>query len=204
MKLIEAIKSSSIRVKLIFLFLLTSTLIFAVNVYVYINLNAVINHVDEIYAGNVALTEMEETLEGVQNAMGEYLRTKNTDALESYYKNVQDFNNQTARLSGTNSNNEEKIMEKTIRNLSDSYLTMTNETVQAKRGRNIEKYVNGYENASRLFRYINTYIYSLNNEQFKDSAVNYNALLSSLRMSEYFSLSILVLIALFNALLVTL
>ena len=149
MKLIETIKSSSIRVKLISLFLLTSTLIFAVNVY--INLNAVINHVDEIYAGNVALTEMEETLEGVQNAMGEYLRTKNTDALESYYKNVQDFGNQTARLSGANSNNEEKIMEKTIRNLSDSYLNMTNETVQAKRGRNIEKYVNGYENASRLY-----------------------------------------------------
>ncbi|MBQ7582300.1 MAG: histidine kinase [Lachnospiraceae bacterium] len=204
MKLIESIRSSSIRVKLISLFILTSTLIFAVNLYVYINLNAIISHVDEIYAGNVALTEMEETLEGVQNAMGEYLRTKNTDALESYYKNVQDFGNQTAQLSSIKSNNEEKIMEKTIRNLSDSYLTMTNETVQAKRGRNIEKYVNGYENASRLFRYINTYIYSLNNEQFKDSAVNYNALLSSLRLSEYFSLSILILIALFNAFLVML
>ncbi|MBP5383674.1 MAG: histidine kinase [Lachnospiraceae bacterium] len=204
MKLIESLKSTSIRVKLIFLFILTSTLIFGVNIYVYINLNAIINHVDEIYAGNVALTEMEETLEGVHSAMSEYLKTKNTDALEAYYRNVQDFSNQTMRLNQTISNNEEKVMEKTIRNLSESYLNMTNETVQAKRGRNIEKYVAGYENAARLFRYINTYIYSLNNEQFKDSSVNYNALLSSLRLSEYFSLSILVLIALFNAFLILL
>ncbi|MBR3644053.1 MAG: histidine kinase, partial [Parasporobacterium sp.] len=134
----------------------------------------------------------------------EYLKTKNTDALESYYKNMQDFSNQVASLNTTNSSNEEKIMEKTIHNLSESYLVMTGDTVQAKRGRNIEKYVSGYENASRLYRYINTYIYSLNNEQFKDSSLNYNALLSSLRLSEYFCLSILVMIALFNAFLIVL
>ncbi len=204
MKLIETLRSSSIRFKLLSLFILTSTLIFVVNLYVYNNLNNMINHVDEIYAGNVALTEMEETIEGVQSAMGEYLKTKNTDALEAYYKNVQDFSNQVNALNSENSSNEEKIMEKTIRNLSETYLAMTEETVQAKRGRIIEKYVSGYENASRTYRYINTYIYSLNNAQFKDSSVNYNALLASLRLSEWFCLSILVMIALFNAFLIVL
>ncbi len=204
MKLIELFRSSSIRFKLISLFILTSTLIFVVNLYVYANLNGMVNRVNEIYAGNVALTEMEETLEGVQAAMGEYLKTKNTDALESYYKHVQDFSNQVQALNDQNTSNEEKMTEKTIRNLSESYLQITGDTVQAKRGRNIEKYVSGYENASRLYRYINTYIYSLNNEQFRDSSVNYNALLSSLRLSEYICLSILVMIALFNAFLIVL
>ena len=204
MRLIEFFRSGSIRSKLLSLFILTSTLIFLVNLYVYTNLNSMINRVNEIYAGNVALTEMEETIEGVQNAMGEYLKTKNTDALESYYKNVQDFSNQVTALNTANSSNDEKIMEKTIRNLSESYLAMTGDTVQAKRGRNIEKYVSGYENSTRLYGYINTYIYSLNNAQFKDSSLNYNALLSSLRLSEYFCLSILVMIALFNAFLIVL
>ena len=204
MKVIDALKAMPIRLKLILLFILTSLLIFVVNLYVYSSLNSMINRVNEIYAGNVALTEMEETLGGVQDSMTEYLKTKNTEALESYYKNVQDFGNQIQTLNDGNINNEGKIMEKTIRNLSDSYLRMTNETVQAKRGRNIEKYVSSYENANRMFGYINTYIYSLNNEQFKDSSVNYNALLSSLRLSEYFCLSILILIALFNAFLILL
>ena len=204
MRLIEFFRSGSIRSKLLSLFILTSTLIFVVNLYVYANLNSLINRVNEIYAGNVALTEMEETLEGVQNAMGEYLKTKNTDALESYYKNVQDFSNQVMALNTANTSDDEKIMEKTIRNLSESYLIKTNDTVQAKRGRNIEKYVSEYENASRLYGYINTYIYSLNNAQFKDSSGNYNALLSSLRLSEYFCLSILVMIAMFNAFLIVL
>ena len=84
MKLIETIKSSSIRVKLISLFLLTSTLIFAVNVYVYINLNAVINHVDEIYAGNVALTEMEETLEAFCEEFPPLNVVKNEQTVEEY------------------------------------------------------------------------------------------------------------------------
>ncbi len=204
MRLLDTFRNASIRLKLVITFVLTSALIFIVNLYVYSNLNTMINKVDEIYASNIALTEMEETLEGLQNSMTEYLRTKSSDALELYYKNEQDFSNQVNALYDGKTNDEEKMMEKTIRNLSESYLTITEETVQAKRGRNIERYVSGYENASRLFAYINTYISSLNNEQFKDNSMNYNTLLASLKLSEYFCLSILVLIALFNTFIVLL
>lgn len=204
MRLLDTFRNASIRLKLVITFVLTSALIFIVNLYVYSNLNTMINKVDEIYASNIALTEMEETLEGLQNSMTEYLRTKSSDALELYYKNEQDFSNQVNALYDGKTNDEEKMMEKTIWNLSESYLTITEETVQAKRGRNIERYVSGYENASRLFAYINTYISSLNNEQFKDNSMNYNTLLASLKLSEYFCLSILVLIALFNTFIVLL
>lgn len=204
MKVTDAFRNRSIRFKLVLTFTITSVLIFLVNLYVYSSLNSMINRVDEIYAGNVALTEMGETLEGVQNSMAEYLKTKSTDALELYYKNEQTYRNQMNRLYSGITNDNVKMMERTIYSLSQTYLTITNDTVQAKRGRNIEKYVSGYENASRLFSYIQTYIYSLNSEQFKSNSVNYNTLLASLRISEVFCLSILVLIALFNALILLL
>ncbi len=200
MRVVDSFRSRPIRFKLVLTFTMTSMLIFLVNLYVYTSLNSMIKRVDEIYAGNVALTEMGETLEGVQNSMAEYLKTKSTDALERYYKNEQTYSNQMERLYSGITNDDEKMMEKTIHNLSQAYLKITNATVQAKRGRNIEKYVGGYENASRLFSYLTTYIYSLNSEQFKSNSVNYNTLLASLRLSEWFCLSILVLIALFNVL----
>ena len=43
------------------------------------------------------------------------------------------------KLNDKNLENEGKILEKNIRNMSESYLDQTSETVQAKRGRNVEK-----------------------------------------------------------------
>ena len=43
--------------------------------------------------------------------------------------------------------------------MSESYLDQTSETVQAKRGRNVEKYKTSYEEENELYEYINVYIY---------------------------------------------
>ncbi|HOO27329.1 MAG TPA: histidine kinase [Lachnospiraceae bacterium] len=194
----------TIQTKLIFVFILTSMFIFAVNLYVYVNLNSMIGKIDEIYASNVSLNEMTETLNSVQNSMTDYLKTKSTDALGLYYKSVQTYNRQLTDLNVITTNNDMKLMEKSIRNMSETYLNITNETVQAKRGRNVERYISGHEEATRLFSYINTYIYSLNNEQFKSNSTNYETLLSSLKYSEVLCLSILVVVAFCNTLIIIL
>ena len=57
--------------------------------------------------------------------------------------------------------------------MSESYLNQTSETVQAKRGRNIEKYKASYEKELQLYKYINSYIYKLNNLRFRMNSSNY-------------------------------
>lgn len=194
----------AIQTKLIFLFIFTSLFIFGVNLYVYVNLNQMIGKIDGIYASNVSLNDMAETLGNVQSSLTEYLKTKNTDSLELYYKSVQTYTTQLSELNVNTTNNDMKLMEKCIRNMSDTYLQITNETLQAKRGRNVDKYISGHEKAEQLFSYINTYIYSLNNEQFKSNSSNYETLLASLKYSEILCMSILVVVAMANILLIIL
>lgn len=194
----------TIQTKLIFTFIFTTLIIFIVNLFVYINLNQMISKIEEIYSSNVNLNDLTEALSDVQLSMTDYLNTKSSDAIEQYYRSEQNYSHLLDDLNVITTNSDMKLMEKGIKNMSDTYLTITNETVQSKRGRNVEKYKNSYEEASTLFSYINTYIYSLNNEQFKYNSGNYEVLLSSLRYSEVISLSILVAVALCNTMIIIL
>lgn len=192
----------TIQTKLILVFILTSVIVFVVNLFVYFNLNQMISKIEEIYASNVNLNELTEALSDVQLGMTDYLNTKSSDAIEQYYRSEQNYANLLNDLDVTTTNSDMKLMEKGVKNMSDTYLAITNETVQSKRGRNVEKYKNSYEEASTLFSYINTYIYSLNNEQFKYNSGNYEVLLSSLKYSEVISLSILLAVALCNTMII--
>lgn len=204
MKQNKSFNDLSIQTKLLLVFTLSLGAIFLVNLYIYYNQGKMMGSIDEIYAGNIELNEMADAVENVQQNMSEYLKTKNTDSLEQYYKYTQMFSNQLGELNDMASNNELLQMERSIKNLGESYLLVTDETVGAKRGRNIEKLSQGYEEATRLYNYINTYIYSLNNALFKDSQMNYDTFLSSMRYSEIFSLTVIAAIAVLAFLLIIL
>lgn len=201
-RITEKINNYSIVTKLILLFILTSTIIFVVNIYMYVNINKTVGIIDNVYVSNANLNELTEVLSEVQNNMYEYLDTKNSDALENYYRSAGEFSNLVYELNDTISDNNIKLMERKIRNMSLKYLETTNKTIQSKRGRNIEKYKKGYEEASGIYEYINTNIYSLNNEQFLNNSNNYELLLVSLKYLESISIIILIVVSLLNVILI--
>jgi sensor histidine kinase YesM len=94
--------------------------------------------------------------------------------------------------------NEFLLMQKNIHNLSESYLDVAAEVIQAKRNRNVERYGQLYEEAQSLYEEIHTFIYSLNNAQFKDNSENYQVLRDSMRYMEVVSLAVLFLVLLVN------
>ena len=89
-------------------------------------------------------------------------------------------------------------MEQNIVNQSKKYLSVAGDTIQAKRGRNVEKYRKLYEEAEVLYGDLKTCIYSLNNEQFIRNTDNYYSLLSTFKYMEMISIIILVVIAFTN------
>ena len=64
-------------------------------------------------------------------------------------------------------------MERSIHIMSDRYLEVTDAAIEAKRGRNIDKYRLQYENATALYGYLRVYINSLNNELLNSNSTNY-------------------------------
>ncbi|WP_312107661.1 histidine kinase, partial [Lachnoclostridium sp.] len=177
----------SLQVKLMLAFAATIVLVFGMNAYMYVNINYFINRLDSIYVSNINLNELEEELTNVQTSMTKFLNTKTTDAMEEYYKHEQSYRNAIKTLKAEKSSDKLKLMERNIKKMSEHYLLLTNQTIEAKRGRNVEKYKVRYENATASYSYISTYIYSLNNGLFKNNSVNYLALSNSIRSLERLS-----------------
>ncbi|MCR5508429.1 MAG: sensor histidine kinase [Lachnospiraceae bacterium] len=194
----------SIQTRLIILFLITTALIFVVNAYVYINLNQMIGRIEALYAGNVSLNELSERLNDVQESLTNYLKTKSTESLEDYYKYGQEYRDMLDSLKISASGSDLKYMEKCIAGMSETYLEGAEQAVNAKRGRNVLKYAALYNDCTKIYGFLNAYIYSLNNEQFKESSENYASMLKSFKYAEFFCLTILILVAISNILLIIL
>lgn len=202
MKAKEKIANLPIRTKLVMVYCLTTILILIVNLFMYRNINNLLLRLDRIYVSNVSLNKLSDSLEQVQTGMINYLNTKTTDAMDGYYKAYQDYSEQINAFSDLVTGNESQRMERNIREMSMEYLELTDLAVEAKRGRNVEKYRNYSEEAETIYGYITTYISSLNNEQFKSNSANYSVLSLTLRYVEIVNTVVFVAVAFSNVLLV--
>lgn len=202
MKVRQEFANLPLRTKLIVVYCITTFLILSVNLFMYSNINTMLHRLDQIYVSNINLNELSDSLNSVQSDMTNYLNTKTTDAMDGYYKSYQDYSSQVETLSDAVTNDESQRMARNIKAMSYRYLEYTDLAIEAKRGRNVEKYRTYNEEATTIYQYINTYIDSLNNEQFKSNSANYSMLSVSLRYVEVVSTVIFVVVAMTNILLV--
>ena len=188
----------SLRKKMILAFCTPAILLFLVNMMLYFGTARMIDSLDAVFASNTSLNELSDCLDRVQSATTGYLDTKTSDALEQYYTYEQDYNNLVMTLSNTNDDNENRVMEKNIRNMSLNYLELTNQAIESKRGGNVEKYKTNYDEATRLHGYISKSINSLNNKQFVNNSMSYAAMMSALQTLEQLNLFTLIIIGVAN------
>jgi sensor histidine kinase YesM len=179
--------NASLQWKISSIYIITNLLVMLVNAVLMVGINNMYNRLDMVYQDNLHLNELSDTLSEVQDNMTDYLSSRNTDSLEEYYRSEQNFQEMLSDLNGEITGLSFDRMERNIRNMSESYLTEVEQTIEAKRGRNVEKYRVHYEKAAKLYDYINTYISSLNMEQFKSNSERYSAFLRRFRLFETIS-----------------
>lgn len=188
----------SIQTKLIMTFALTAILMFVINILLYSQINHSMKKIDGVYETNVSLNALTACLDETHEDVLEYLNTKSSDSLEDYYRNVQEYRDMMDQLNDSIVDHEMKILEKNIRNMSETYLELAEETIQAKRGRNVERYKAAFEEESRKYQYIRYAVYNLNNLRFQTNSDNYEIMLKSLNFMEIISSVIMVIVAVIN------
>ena len=166
-----------------------------INFFIFEQIHTGVDRIDAVFSSNTAINDLSETLTRLESTVYEYLNTKGSKALENYYRYEQEYRQLLDELNNRNVDSEVKMLEKNIRQMSESYLSQTSETVQAKRGRNIEKYKSSYEKEQELYEYINSYIYKLNNLRFRMNSANYQLLLSSMDVLYRMSLVVILIVA---------
>ncbi|MCQ2534768.1 MAG: histidine kinase [Clostridia bacterium] len=191
-----------IQIKMTIVYVAISVVVLAVNLTLLLSINSVLKRLEMTYQDNLNLNEITLALDEVQNAMTEYLNVKTTDALENYYKSDENYRSKINDLESTVSSSIYTRMERNIKYMSEEYLTEVSQTIEAKRGRNVEKYRIGYEKATELYDYIGSYIASLNGQQFIENSQTFVLLSRDLRITENVSVFIMILVIITNILVI--
>lgn len=192
----------SIQTKLLMAFLSITVFILGINLYLYFSINSVIKNIDKVYESNAVLNELQNRLALIHHNMESFLDTNDTEAIEGYLRNEQEYYNQLEMLNTDVLNDANMITEKNIYNMSHCYLEIADKAITSKRGRNVTQYKEYFEEANELYEYINSYIYSLNNQQFRSNSNNYEVLFSTLKYSETSNLLILCIVSILNVVLI--
>ena len=188
----------SIQTRMTAVILAMMAMLLTVNVFIFRHVATMVRRIDSVFASNVSITELSDQLSTVEGLVYDYLNTKSSVALENYYRSCEDYRTLVDQLNRRNSGNPVLMLEKNIRGMSLTYLQKAEETVQAKRGRNVERYKNAYGECEQLCRYIKSYIYQLNGLQFEKNSGNYQFLLKVMRGMELLSLLVIIVIMLFS------
>ena len=194
-------EKSTVQANMVTLTVVTSMIILTVNIVLFFYISRAIDVINKVYSTNVTIGEMSDALGLVRSSMTDYLNTKSTDSMEQYFDACQQYRDYLSELSLQGQGRDTAAILQDIEGLSATYLSVTDDTIQAKRGRVVEKYNAGYERSERIYGYINSYIYSLNNEQFRRNSEKYLALRAALRSLAVVTMSVIVAVALVNILL---
>lgn len=166
-------------------------LLLFMNMAFYTQINRSIKKLDNVYASNVDMTLLSSSLNAVQDNMYQYLKVKSSESLMDYYESEGTCRELLGKLSNEKTNNSVKLLERNIRQMSETYLENTAETVAAKRGRNVKKYKTKYEETSELYGYIQSAMDELNNQLFQNNTQSYDSLRQVLKYLEISNMAIM-------------
>ncbi len=199
MRVMSKRHSVSLQFKISSIYILTNLLVMIVNIVLLIGINNMSGRLDMVYQDNLHLNELSDALGVVQDNMTDYLNAKTTDSLEDYYRSEQDYRTMMADLNEQITGVPFDRMERNIRNMSEYYLEEVGQTIEAKRGRNVEKYRIHYEKATQMYEYTAAYITNLNLEKFRSNSERYSDLLKRFKLFESTSLVAIILVMASNA-----
>lgn len=188
---------------MVILTIVTSLIILTVNIVLFFYISRAIDVINRVYSTNVSIGEMSDSLSRVRSSLTDYLNTKSTDSMEQYFDACQQYRDYLSGLNLSGQGRETEAILQDIEGLSETYLDVADDTLQAKRGRVVEKYNSGYERSEKIYDYINAYIYSLNSEQFRRNSEKYEAMRASLRSLAILTMSVIVAVAVINILIVS-
>ena len=138
--MMKKLRDLSIQGKMSSIYLLANLLVLVVNLILLLGVNSMSNEMDSVYRENLHLNELVEALSAVQDSMTDYLNAKTSDSLEEYYRNEQDFSVIFEELNDEVTGASFGRMERNIKHMSEKYLEAVSQAIEAKRGRNVEKY----------------------------------------------------------------
>ncbi len=201
---IQSFWSMSLEKKLTLTFLLTSGIIFIVNIILFLNINRAVDRIDEVYESNVEITELATALDQVQSDLTDYLQTKSSEALRNYYRSAGEYQDKLSGIGAAQGSEHAEILRKNITAMSGVYVDLCEQATNAKRGRNVRQYKGDFADAAEMYGYLREYINSLNHLELQENAGSYDIIRQSYHSMELISMLVLMVMTMTNLVLTSL
>ncbi len=142
----EEVFKRSLHSKLILLVIVTMAVSLMINLLLFGRIDRTIKRMNQVYATNIRLSELERILNGMENGLYEYLNIKDQNFLEQFQKNRDQFAAIIEEIDDKITEHPARKLEYTIRRLALSYLKYADGAVEAKQAHDAASYRSNYEN----------------------------------------------------------
>ncbi|MDP4092886.1 MAG: sensor histidine kinase [Bacillota bacterium] len=193
---------NAIRKRLFMYFLVTTALTSIVSVYTYINSHLLATKMNTLFNNGVYLSELGDNLQTVQINLESYLSTSHSESLNQYYKYSSKLKDMADSIKKDALNTDSGMLMSDIGNMIETYLDESLSAMNAKRGRNVDEYNSKYNESSKIYGYINSYIDKLRLNQFQDNTNVYLVLQGRLNVMQTINVILILAVAVFNILLI--
>jgi len=199
---------SGVRRQMIALFLFTVLLTALTGMHLFNPFMEFIEQVGVMFADTIFLNELSENLAAVDEALREYLTTRDSDSLLAYYESMEALRNKSAYMKESKKfiGEQSDLLYSSIAHMLETYQYYTETAVQAKRGRTAHLYIANYENADETAGFIESYISRLKEYYLNENIQWYTALsgnISTLITSNYVLIAAVILLNLMIILYIT-
>lgn len=191
----QVFPKQNLRTKLISAVMITLLISLAVNFLMIYRVNNTIKNMDQVYFTNIQLEKLKQTLLEMEDSVYQYLNIQSNTSLEEFADSRDTFQSMISELDTTVSNHPVRAMERNLRNLAESYLTLADGAISAKQARDVDAYKASYRELQSVYEYMLKYIEGLSGLRFQSNSENYETLYQYLRYLERFMVALLTLVA---------
>lgn len=193
-----------IRKKILLYFLIPAVIINSISIFTYSNTQVLIERVNAIFKNDVRLTELITSVNTVETSLKSYLTTNHSQDLQDYIESSNRLQNSADALDIRLTDNQSDLMLIDIKNMIVTYLNQTDSAVTEKRGRDIISYSDEFNDASKIYDYINSYINKLKIYEFQANNQSYLELDSKIAALQSFDVVIIFVAIIVNIVLILL
>lgn len=180
-------KHLNIRLKLMSYFVVITVIFAGISSVSYFISSNQSKQVSSIVVDYVFLSDLNEALFSLDQAVESYLINRSSSSLLNYYNIVEDLNQRKTKMSQDRSYDPSKML---IRNISftlEAYLNEADLTIEAKRGRNTNTYIASYERMGSLSNYLSADIDRLLSLKLKEGSQQYDQAMTKTDAISWFS-----------------
>ena len=169
-------KLNSIRKKMMFYFITMTLMIGLISLYVSQNSKMLLGEIDEMFDTTIILSDIESKLDFTHTTLTQYIKTKSSDALNTYIESSENLASSTEILLKHYEGESGMLTVENVKNLVLKYNQYSADAVVAKRGRDVEGCRDAYQSAEEVLKNIRDIIENLKLIQLDNNVVLYKSL----------------------------